>query len=356
MKKFIIVILSSILGISTLFAQQNVRDIIKEGVQLHDQKKYREAIKQYEKALKLNPESMPATYEMALSYLALKDYRNASKYSTKIINANDKDLLVKAYCVKSEALAKMDKIDDAITLLQRAMINNPNDYSLHFNLALNYFQKNDIPHTLLHVERAIDLNKSHSGAYLLYAYALNDNDRWVQSILAFQMFLLLEPDSQRSKNAFNEMLQTMRIKTQTDTPAKRSFFQQQMRVETKKKDTPPPLSNIEGLNRTNLYKSITDTRDALLDKNPDTEQYVLFKEVTKAFYSNLSVQSKVNNLGTIWTFYIPLFTRIAESEYFDTFTRYISVSYFPESYEWWENNKDKAKEFVNWFESGDARN
>lgn len=355
MKQFLLtiaILISSFFGIS---AQQNVQDLIQEGVKLHDQKKYREAITEYEKALRLNPESMTATYEISLSYLALRDYRNASKYSTKIINANDKNLLIKAYCVKSEALARMGKIEDAIVLLQQAIAKNPNDYNLHFNLALNYFTKNDTQNTLSQVQRAIDLNKSHSGAFLLYAYALNDEKKWVQSIMAFQMFLLLEPDSQRSKNAFNEMLQTMQIQTDSKAPTQRSFIQKRFGSNLDKNFT-PPLSIVEGLNRLELYRNMISTRDSLLEKNPNIDQYILFKEVTNVFYSDLAKQSKTKNLGTIWTFYIPIFTLISESDYFETFTRYISVSYFPESFTWWQSNKDKAQKFVHWFESGKKNN
>ena len=57
--------------------------------------------------------------------------------------------------------------------------------------------------------------------------------------------------------------------------------------------------------------------------------------------------------GIFWTFYIPFFSHIAHSSYYDAFTRYISVSYFPESFEWWEQNPESAINFVMWFENGD---
>lgn len=357
MKRFLFIILIIIGSLWQISAQQNVQDIIREGVKLHDQEKYREAITLYEKALKLNPQSMSAMYEMAFSYLALKELDNTLKYSTKVINSNNKNLLVKAYCIKSEALAEMGKIDKAITLLQHAIDNNPNDYNLHFNLALNYFKKDDIKRTLSQVQRAIDLNKSHSGAYLLYAYALNDSEKWVKSIMAFQMFLLLEPDSKRSKNAFDEMLQTIGLGTTSELQTTRSFIRQQLKKQNAKTENnaTPQLNSVNGLNRAKLYNDITAARDSILKENPDIERYLLFKNITKTFYSNLSEQLKEKSLGTIWTFYIPVFTRITESDYFDTFTRYISVSYFPESLTWWENNKDKAAKFVYWFESGSTK-
>src|SRR5690554_6503084 len=101
----------------------------------------------------------------------------------------------------------MDMVDEAIELLYEGLKKNGPKSILHFNLALNFYKKGDIDKTLEHVNTAIDLDKSYSGAFFLYAYTLKDKGLWVQSILSFQMFLLLEPDSKRSKNAFTEMLQ-----------------------------------------------------------------------------------------------------------------------------------------------------
>lgn len=359
MKKTILLI-TLLITSSPLFLSygQNggAEELILEGVELHDEGEFKEAIEKYNEALKLDPKSVQATYELSLSYLALQDYQNASKYSTVVINSNNKQLSSGAYAVKSEALAGMEKVDEAIALLQEGLIKNGDEYLLHFNLALNYYKKGDIDKTLGHVKRAIDLDKSHSGAFLLNAYALNDKGLWVQSILSFQMFLLLEPDSKRSKNAFEEMLNTMRIKT-AEVPVQRSFIQQQMMRNNPdtipQPDKIPPLSIEDGLNRNFVYHAITTTLDSLKNTSGEKDDFTLFKTVNKEIMKVLIRESKGVKEGIFWTFYIPFFSHIAESEYYDTFCRYISVSYFPESLEWWQQNPGDAVDFVIWFEKGD---
>lgn len=330
-------------------------ELIHEGVKLHDEGKFKEAIEKYNEALKLDSRLVQATYELSLSYLALHDYQNASKYSTEVINSGNKQLSSGAYAVKSEALAEMNKVDEAISLLQEGLIKNGDEYLLHFNLALNYYKKGDIDKTLGHVKKAIDLDKSHSGAFLLNAYALNDKGLWVQSILSFQMFLLLEPDSKRSKSAFEEMLNIMLIKT-AEEPVQRSFIQQQM-MRSKPDTTPqsnklPPLTIEEGLNRNLVYQAITSTLDSLKNTAEEHNDFTRFKTVNKEIIKVLLNESKGDKEGIFWTFYIPFFSHIAESEYYDTFCRYISVSYFPESLEWWQENTSDAVDFVIWFEKG----
>ncbi|RNC65379.1 lipopolysaccharide assembly protein LapB [Proteiniphilum sp. X52] len=353
---FIILLIAS----SPLFLSygQNAKaeELIREGVELHDEGKFKEAIEKYNKALTIDPKSIQATYELSLSYLALQDYLNASKYSTQVINSGYKPLSSGAYAVKSEALAGLDKVDEAIALLQEGLIKNGDEFLLHFNLALNYYKRGDIDKTLKHVKKAIDLDKSHSGAFLLNAYALNDSGLWVQSILSFQMFLLLEPDSKRSKSAFEEMLNIMRVKT-AEGPVQRSFIQQQMT--RNKPDTSPPSAKIpplsieEGLNRNFVYHAITTTLDSLKNSPEEKNDFILFKTVNKEIMNVLTRESKGTKEGVFWTFYIPFFSHIARSDYYDTFCRYISVSYFPESMEWWQQNPGDAIDFVIWFEKGD---
>ena len=120
MKKiFTIIFLISIIVFKTIGQSNNVQTLIREGVALHDSAEYKKAIEKFEQALKLNPKSTLALYEISLSYLELKDYENASKYSTQVINSNDKSLSVGAYAVKSEAMAEMKQIDNAIALRRK---------------------------------------------------------------------------------------------------------------------------------------------------------------------------------------------------------------------------------------------
>ena len=372
MKKYFLSIIVSTLSIVSIFAQQNsnqddLKQLIEKGIEHHDAREFEQAIENYEEALKIDPTSMIATYEIALSYLAMRDYENASKFSTKVINSNDKDLLAGAYGVKSESLAEMGKVDEAIKLLEEALRKNGDDYNLHFNLALNYFNKGDLDKTIQHVDYALNLNKSQSGAYLLSAYALNDKQIWVQSILSFHIFLLMEPDSHRSKNAFEEMLQLMQVKEITQEPVERSFIQQQLMRHTHQEDSNnvskirPPLSTVHGINREFLYNEIEKTKDSLNNITIDsleidtleTELYVKFKEVTRTLFTVLSKENDGTKNEFIWNFHVPIITKILNSNYFDTYCRYISVAYFPESLKWWENNQDSAAKFVRWFEKGD---
>ncbi len=357
MNKIKIFFLLFFLSILPLVGQvKSMQSLIDEGIRLHDEKQYKQAISKFEEALKINPQSTKAMYEIALSYLSLEDYRNASKFSTQVINSNDKSLLVGAYTIKSESLVGMNRIEDAIKLLKEGIQKNGDNYLLNFNLALNYYKINNLDETLKNVQRAIELDKTSSGGFLLDAYATKDKDFWVRSILSFQMFLLLEPDSKRSKNAFEEMLQTMLINSAGDKPVERSFVHQQLKRNVSDSllnaHKIPSLTIHDGLNRNFVYHAITTTLDSLKTTKQQDDLFLVFKEVNKSIINVLDREYKKGNSGYFWNFYVPFFTSIVNSEHYDTYCRYISVSYFEESMEWWKNNKPKAEEFIHWFEKG----
>lgn len=354
MKKFtlLIIFFISISSLKLYCQDKSAQDIIQEGVELHDAGEYTQAIEKYNEALNIDSTLINAVYEMSLSYLALMDFENASKYSSQVISSDNKILSAGAYAVKSEALAEMDSVDNAIELLFEGLEKNGEGYLLYFNLATNFFKKGDTDKTLEYVKKAIDLDKAHSGAFLLNAYALNDKGLWVQSILSFQMFLLLEPDSKRSKNAFDEMLHIMGI-NKSEEPVERSFIQQQMlrnKPVEQKADT-PPLTIENGLDRSIVYNVMTAALDSL--KATEEDDFTIFKTVNMELMKVLEKESVGPKEGILWTFYIPFFSKIAHSTYYDTFCRYISVSYYSESLEWWEQNPETAINFVIWFEKGD---
>jgi len=167
----------------------------------------------------------------------------------------------------------------------------------------------------------------------------------------------LEPDSERSKNAFEEMLQTMSIRERAE-PVQRSFIQQQMirnrPAQTQQAEAIPPLTPEDGLDRGLVYKAIQATLDSLQTGDDEADPFLLFSSVNRSIMKVLEAESIGPKEGILWTYYIPFFTHIEQSDYYETYCRYISVSYYPESLQWWLENEEAAGDFVRWFENGDA--
>lgn len=327
-----LILTSLILSFSFFTYPQTASDkLVRKGVSLHDKGKYNDAISYYQQAIKINPSSMTATYEMALSYLYLKDYNNALKYSTKIINANFSPLLIDAYCVKSTALAEMNKVDQSIKLLNEGISKCGDQYLLHYNLGLSYFKTKNLRNSILHLQKAISIDTTHPSTFLLYAYALNDAGYWLESFLSFQFFLLLEPNTDRSKDAFQEMYDIL-IKNGN----------------TSNKNSQKLLVG-ETVDKAIIMKSLTK----ILPKDQyENSQYSFFQEATRQIFFILKEQQDDSKSGLLWDFFVPIDSEILQSGNFDTYCRYISVSYFPNSLNWWKTNSAKVDNFIAWFEEG----
>lgn len=312
----------------TVYSQPSSDKLIKEGVLLHDKGKYKEAISCYEQALQINPTSMSAVYEMSLSYLMLKDYNKAINNSTKVISANFQPLLVDAYIVKGTALANQDKMSEAINLLKEALAKCGDEYLLHFNLGLCYFNNKNNEMAVQHLRKAIEIDATRASAFLLYAYALNDLGMWVQSFYSFHFFLLLEPNTERSKDAFGEMFDIINAKLEADSPK---------------------LSQEDSIDQKIIYDLLQSKKTGATD---DISQYTFFVEASKQIFFTLGQMQNDSLSGLLWYFFVPTYEELLGSGHFDTYCRYVSVAYFPESLTWWENNKTEVDNFIEWFEQG----
>src|SRR5471030_78612 len=74
----------------------SVSDLIKQGTQLNDQRKYTEAIEKYNEALKTDPENAKANYEIGFSLFASWKGNDGIPYVEKAIKGNGSTTLMAA--------------------------------------------------------------------------------------------------------------------------------------------------------------------------------------------------------------------------------------------------------------------
>lgn len=309
-------------------------ELIKQGAELHDKEQYKEAISAYQEALRINPSSITAIYEMSLSYLKMKDYANAIKYSNQIINLKYKPLLVDAYIVKGTALADQGKLTEAVTLFKAALAKDGDEYLLHYNLGLAYFQNKDINNATIHLKKAIELDPTHADPFYLYAYCLKDKGDWLGSVYAFNFFMLIEPNTQRSAQAFKQMYSILEgLTPETKT---RYLTHNESKVLLNKIQAVKPKLNFNE----NKYEFFRKSMDIIFDSMDDVRK----------------TKSNEENQDFFWSFFVPIYGEIHDSSHFDTYCHYIASSYFIESMNWWKENPTEVENFKLWFETGSDGN
>ncbi|MCF8332048.1 MAG: tetratricopeptide repeat protein [Bacteroidales bacterium] len=320
-----------------LFSQETVDSLIQIGIQYHDEGQYEKAIETYKQALEIDSESMVAHAELALTYMHSGDYKKSIRHSDVVIKNGD-DIALSAYITKGSSLDYLGKTKRSIRLFKKGIKEFGHHYLLHYNLAYNYYQMEELEDAEESVLSAIKAKTSHSSSHLLLGYIRSDKSQKVQSLLSLYFFLLLEPDSKRSQTAYN-------------------LLQQQFQGDVEKNEDNPNEVNIY-INADNLDSEFNAAELMLsmlhvskdLEENQGKTEEELFIDNTTSFFNVLGELKKETNEGLCWDFYVPFFYDIAISDHIDTFCYYISKSSNEKAMEWINNNEEKLKSFGHWME------
>lgn len=322
---------------SQVFAQTDIENFVKEGIQLHDNGNYDKAIEVYKKALKLDPNSPLVNYEIAFSYFTNGDYKMAIKHSNVVLEQNT-DYMLEAYMTKASALDMLGKTKESIKLFEKAIKKTQEHYLLYYNLALNYYKLNDLNNAEKNVIKAIELNPNHSSSHLMLANIHNQKGHSVQTLLATHYFLFLEPSSQRSADALSMLLKNFGGNVSKD------------------KNKPNTInislspSNDSQFGAAELMISMLEASKSL-EKNEKKTDDEMFVENTGKFFKILGELKKKKNKEIWWTFYTTFFYDLAKSEHLETYCKYITQSGNENSRKWIVENENQLNEFGEWLKS-----
>ncbi len=310
--------------------------LIDEGIELHEEKKYTEAIAKYEEALKLDPTSWRAHYEMAFSYYASKDYENAIVHAEESIK-NDKNNAYYSYVVLGSAYDLINKPKKAIKTYEKGIKRFPKMYLLHYNLGLTHYNLNDLKDAEDHVVKAIKLNPNHASSHLLLAYMTNKQGERSKTILSLYYFLTLEADSPRSKDALH-LLKQLQKKGVT-------------KRDDKNVDIVLTMDDNKDFEASDLMLSLLQAANHS-EENNDKSAEELFFENTKSFFTILGELNEKKKRKDFWEdFYVSHFYRLIEDGHCEALSYYVQMSSEEKPIMLWlELNGKKIEEFDDWFE------
>jgi tetratricopeptide (TPR) repeat protein len=208
MNKLVKIILTFAITItsSIAFAQNNgdVSDLIKQGVSLHDQGKYAEAIEKYKEALKIDTGNFRAYYEMSFSLYASGKGQEALPYLQKAI-APGSPYQADAYDMLGNIYDDDKQSEKAVEYYSKGIQINPTYQRLRFNLAITYYKLGRYIESEKSAITAIKLDPKHASSQRVYAMTAFKLHKRACSLLAWCSFILLEPNTQRSVDAYKNI-------------------------------------------------------------------------------------------------------------------------------------------------------
>lgn len=154
------------------FAQSNeeARALVKEGVKLNNEKNYAGAIEKYNQALKLDTGNLYADYQLAYSLFLSDKGKDGIPYLEKVVKGDSK-LNAAAYDL----------------------------------LGLIYFKNKQYTEAEKNAIEAIKLDPNHASTQRMYALVSFHQNKRAQALLGFCSFILLEPNTARSAEAYGNI-------------------------------------------------------------------------------------------------------------------------------------------------------
>ena len=310
----------------------DVQHVVNQGVALHDAGKYEAALEKYEQALKQDPKSDAAHYEIAVTYFTLGQYDKSIAHCDKI---NDKSPYIdQAYMLKGNALDMAGKPEEAIKIYNKALKSNPDNYLIHYNLGYTYYKTRDFVNAEKSFISALLLKPTHPGSHLLLGYLMIDRGQRLKSILALFNFLLLEPQGKRAEMAYGKLQEQLEkgvSKTSGNTIT--------INVD--------PNSELDEFGAAEMMVSLLQAAKTTEANSGKTEEQ-LFVENTQSLFGILGELQKEKK-GFWWDFYVDFFRDMNEDKHVEALCYFISQSQSNgRIHTWLAQNQNKVDQMMDW--------
>lgn len=187
----------------------DVSALIKQGVQLNNDKNYAGAIEKYKQALATDPENAQANYQLAYSLNASGKGLEGVPYLNKVTKANSNftgpafELLGSIYDSNHQPQQAIDAYKEGVKI-------KPDYQPLYFNLGIAYFRAKQYADAELAAIEAIKLDPKHANSQRLYGLVTFHQNKRAAALLGLCSFLLLEPDGPRAAEAYTNMLSILK--------------------------------------------------------------------------------------------------------------------------------------------------
>ncbi len=345
MKKAILILMTLLVGNLT-FGQNKAEaeKLVNEGVAYHDKEDYDGAISRYDKALALDKDNLTALSEKALTLNSLQKCEESILLCQRAIETHPRENGLKmVYVVYGNNLDDLKKTDKSVEIYDQGIKQFPDYYQLYFNKGITLASVKKYDEAMLCFQKSVSLNPKHAGSHNIIARILNNTNR-IPALLAYSLFLVIEPESKRAKENLSVLQELM--KRNVEETGKESI---NLNV------SPDLLSDTisNGDVKENSFRS-TDlvlTMDAALDfdkknkKKTEVEQFIRkFETVCESLK-----ESQKGNYGFFWEFYVPYFTEMKDKNLIEPFA-YIAFasSDYPDVSNWLKSNKSEIDKFYEW--------
>jgi len=198
MKHYLVILLIISAAISCIAQKTelliNSGEIIKKGIELHDNGEYKEAIEQYDTVFEGDTNHVMATYEKALTLTENEQNDEAITLIKKALNFKETDLKYEFYNLLNSAYDGIEDSESALGVINEGLKEYPNSYLLHYNKAITLNLLKRFNESFESLKKALSYNPIHFNShYAVGEFAANEGD-YAKAFFAWSTALLIQPN------------------------------------------------------------------------------------------------------------------------------------------------------------------
>lgn len=321
-KKICLIISILFPGVLAYAQDTDVNALIKQGVQLNNERNYAGAIEKYKQALSADPENTQANYQLAYSLFASGKGADGIPYLNKVIKTNN-NFTGPAYELLGSIYDAAHQPQQAIDAYKAGIALKPDYQPLFFNIGLAYFRAGKYADAELAAINAIKLDPKHANSQRLYGLVTFHQNKRAAALLGLCSFLLLEPDGPRSVEAYINMQSILKGGT----------------LKTEKTDA----SNIA------LNKALSAAVATTALRRYASPADLLAAQLKAIFVAVDQLAEKQTGNDFFRNYYASFFYKLAQTEHMPAFARLMDLSANKAAdNQWLQQNDDKRKTLEAW--------
>lgn len=339
MKSFLITPVTILIwGVASIAASaqtgKTARQLVDEGIALNDSAKYDLAVEKYNEALKADPNYLRADYELGYTLYTMGKGLDAIPHLEKVVQSSDSKY--ETYDLLGSIYDDNNQPDKAIDCYKKGIADNPKYERLHFNIGISYLRQKQYDNAEAEEITAIKMDPKHASAQRIYAMAEYDRGNFTRSLLIWCGFLLLEPQTKRSAEAFRY------VKAIINQGIKHKDGKG-IDISVSKKE----LGSDELMTRLSIVAS---TEEKGFESKKESAVDSLTAELTSVF--QVIAEHSQKDTSFYGDYYAKYFGLLANSGNMPAFCRLISLmAYRDENVAWFNENKKQLNDLDNWVQT-----
>ncbi len=179
-----------------LVVTDELKDLLMKGNELFEQKKYEEAILQYQEILQKYPEAYIIHKNIGNCYFQQEKYEEAEKEYQKILEKDPQN--ADAIILIGNTYANRGQNDIAMEWYGKISFDQIEDAVVLYNLGTNYYNHSRFEEALKYYQRAVELQKDFLDAIYQLGLTYINLAKTNEAIQAFENYLKIDAESPRA--------------------------------------------------------------------------------------------------------------------------------------------------------------